>query len=67
MASMIADGMFKNVVRFAAAQKTLSGKAAYLIKGLIFALFMSRMASPAAADDSVSSKSQAGDDIYPLF
>jgi hypothetical protein len=64
---MIADGMLKNVVRFAAAQKTLSGKAVYLIKGLIFAPFMSRMAGPAAADDGVSSTSQAGDDIYPLF
>lgn len=64
---MIADGMLKDVIRFAAVQKSLLQKAAYLIRGLIFIPFMSRMAGKAASDDSAASASQAGDDIYPLF
>lgn len=64
---MITGGMLKEVICFAAVQKTFLQKAAYLIKGLLFIPFLSRMTGRAASDDRISSTSQAGDDIYPLF
>jgi len=67
MADLIGRELLKDIVRFSGAQKTLSQRAAYLIKGLLFAPFLSRVARKSAADDAVSGASQAGDDIYPLF
>jgi hypothetical protein len=64
---MIDRELLKDIIRFSASQKTLSRRAAYLVKGLLFAPFLSRLARKAAADDAVSGMSQAGDDIYPLF
>ena len=67
MASLIDREILKDIVRFSAAQKSFSRRTAYLIKGLLFAPFLSRVVRKAAADDTVSGMSQAGDDIYPLF
>ena len=60
--------MMKTIVRFSAAQKRWSGKALYLLKGLLFAPFLIRtLGGKRMRDESVSASSQAGDDIYPLF
>ena len=67
MAPLIDREILKDIFRFSAAQKTLSRRTACLIKGLLFAPFLSRVVRKAAADDTVSASSQAGDDIYPLF
>ena len=67
MAPLIDREILKDIVRFSAAQKSLSRRTAYLIKGLVFAPFLSRVVRKAATDDAVSGMSQAGDDIYPLF
>ena len=67
MAPLIEREILKDIVRFSAAQKSLSRRTAYLIKGLVFAPFLSRVVRKAAADNTVSGMSQAGDDIYPLF
>jgi len=67
MAPLIDREILKDIFRFSTAQKSISRRTAYLIKGLLFAPFLSRVVRKAAADDSVSGMSQAGDDIYPLF
>jgi hypothetical protein len=67
MAPLIDREILKDIFRFSAAQKSLSRRTAYLIKGLLFAPFLCRVVRKAAADDAVSASSQAGDDIYPLF
>ena len=67
MAPVIDREILKDIFRFSAAQKSLSRRTAYLIKGLLFAPFLSRVVRKAAADNTVSGMSQAGDDIYPLF
>ena len=67
MAQLINRGILKDIIRFSTAQKTISRKTAYLLKGLLFAPFLSRAAQKVTAADTVSASSQAGDDIYPLF
>ena len=67
MAQLIDRGILQDILRFSAAQRTFPRKMAYLFKGLLFAPFLSRVVRKAAADDTVSASSQAGDDIYPLF
>jgi hypothetical protein len=67
MAPLINREILRDIIRFSRTQKTFPSRAAYLVKGLLFAPFLSRFARKAAADDTVSGMSQAGDDIYPLF
>jgi hypothetical protein len=67
MAQLIDRGILQDIIRFSTAQRTFPRKMAYLFKGLLFAPFLSRVVRKAAADDTVSASSQAGDDIYPLF
>ena len=64
---MIDRELLKDILRFSGAQKTLRQRTVYLIKGLLFAPFLTRAVRNIAADDAVSGMSQAGDDIYPLF
>ena len=60
--------MIKTIVRFSSSQKRWSGKALYLLKGLLFFPFLIRtLNGKSMRDESVSAASQAGDDIYPLF
>ena len=59
---------FKDILWFAFTQKTLPKKTAYFFRGLIFRLFMQKLSRKASEEDeSVSSSSLVGDDIYPLF
>jgi hypothetical protein len=67
MALVIDRELLKDIIRFSASQRTLSRKAVYLVKGLLFAPFLARVVRKTAADEAVSGMSQAGDDIYPLF
>jgi hypothetical protein len=67
MAQLISREILRDIIRFSRTQKTFPSRAAYLFKGLLFAPFLSRVVRKAAADDTVSALSQAGDDIYPLF
>jgi hypothetical protein len=67
MAPLIDWGIMRDVIRFSAAQKSFCRKTACLLKGLLFLPFLSRVVRKAAVDDALSTMSQAGDDIYPLF
>jgi hypothetical protein len=67
MAPLIDWGILQDIIRFSRVQKTFYRKTAYLFKGLLFVPFLSRAVRKAAVDDTVSTMSQAGDDIYPLF
>jgi len=59
---------FKDILWFAFTQKTLPKKTSYFLRGLIFQPFMLKLSRKATEEDeSVSSSTQVGDDIYPLF
>jgi hypothetical protein len=60
--------MMKTIIQLSSAQKRWSGKALYLLKGLLFFPFLIRkLDGKSMRDEAVSASSQVGDDIYPLF
>ena len=57
---------YHDIIRLAMTKKSFIERSIYFFKGLLFAPFLDEVIR-GDSDESVSGKSQAGDDIYPLF
>lgn len=55
-----------DIIRFSLSQNGIRQQLVYLIKGITFFFFLNKKSNRLNGDE-VSTTSQAGDDIYPIF
>lgn len=61
------SALFFDLLRFALAKKTARERLRYVVRGLVFYIFLAQAISAGEKGHESASSSQAGDDIYPLF
>ncbi len=64
----MSKGLWVCILQLALRQKSLAGKLAYFVKGLVFWPFLwAEEAKEKKADNDATNQSSSGDDVYPLF
>ncbi len=61
------SNLLSNVMKMAARKKTFNERLKYMIQGIIFMPFLMRDLAKTNKDNSSTSLSASGDDVYPLF